>query len=58
MGRSESLRGYQGTQCIELTGASDFGEEREDIIVLTLLNPPEPVTFIIIYVFATGECTG
>ena len=35
-------RGYQGV--LELTGAGDFGEEREDIIVLTLLNPPVPVT--------------
>ena len=29
---------------MELTGAGDFGEERDDITVLTLLNPLVPVT--------------
>ena len=48
LGRSEGISGCFGTHRRlwyidqgELTGAGDFGE---DIIVLTLLNPPVPVT--------------
>ena len=39
-----TLERRKGISGYFVTHPGDFGEEREDIIVVTLLNPPVPVT--------------